>query len=251
VTLGQFVVSGGVRYDGNSQFGSAVSPRGSIAWLSKDQKWKVRAGGGSAFRAPTVGELYFPFYGNPDLKPERSVSWEAGGEAYVGKGGRVEVTYFWNDLKDLIVYDFHSSKTENIGSARTQGVEVGYRQQILAPLALQASYTYTDAVDRTNDTPLLRRPKNIASLTVAWQPLPALSIEVRGLYTGTRADANPITSDPLVDPSYFRLDLFASWQFGTFAPYLRINNLTDASYDEAAGYPAAGIRAAGGVAVKF
>jgi vitamin B12 transporter len=251
VTLGQFLINGGVRYDGNSQFGSAVSPRGSIAWLSKDQKWKVRAGGGSAFRAPTVGELYFPFYGNPDLKPERSVSWEAGGEAYVGKGGRVEVTYFWNDLKDLIVYDFHSSKTENIGSARTQGVEVGYRQQILAPLALQASYTYTDAVDRTNDTPLLRRPKNIASLTVAWQPLPALSIEVRGLYTGTRADANPITSDPLVDPSYFRLDLFASWQFGTFAPYLRINNLTDASYDEAAGYPAAGIRAAGGVAVKF
>ena len=251
VTLGQFVVNGGVRYDGNSQFGSAVSPRGSIAWLSKDQKWKVRAGGGSAFRAPTVGELYFPFYGNPDLKPERSVSWEAGGEAYVGKGGRVEVTYFWNDLKDLIVYDFATSKTENIGSARTQGVEVGYRQQILPALAVQATYTYTEAVDRTKDTPLLRRPKNLASLTLALQPLPALSIELRGLYTGTRADADPITSDPLVDPDYFRLDLFASWQFGTFAPYLRINNLTDASYDEAAGYPANGIRAAGGVAVRF
>ena len=167
VILGQFSVTGGLRYDGNSQFGDAVSPRGAIAWLSKDQRWKLRAGGGSGFRAPTVGELYFPFFGNPDLKPERSVSWEVGGEAYLGRGGRVEVTYFWNDLKDLIVYDFASSQTENIGSARTQGVEVGYRQQILSPLAVQASYTYLKAVDLTDDRPLIRRPRNQASLTLA------------------------------------------------------------------------------------
>ncbi len=251
VTLGQFSVAGGVRYDGNSQFGSAVSPRGSIAWLSKDRRWKLRAAGGSAFRAPTVGELYFPYYGNPELKPERSVSWEAGAEAYLGRVGRVEVTYFWNDLKDLIVYDFASSRTENIGSARTQGVEVGYRQQILPPLAIAATYTYLDAVDRTNDTPLIRRPRNSASLTVLWQPLRPLSVEVRGLYVGSRPDSDPVAFVPVTDPAYFRLDLFASWSLGQVAPYLRINNLTDASYDEAAGYPAAGIRAGGGVGVKF
>jgi vitamin B12 transporter len=251
VTVGEFSVSGGVRYDGNSQFGSAVSPRGSVSWLSKDQRWKLRAAGGSAFRAPTVGELYFPYYGNPDLKPERSVSWEAGGEAYVAGGGRIEMTYFWNDLKDLIVYDFASSKTENIGRARTQGVEVGYRQQVLAALALQATYTYLDAVDRTDGTPLIRRPRNTASVTALWQPLPPLSIEVRGLYVGSRPDGDPVTGAPVTDPAHFRLDLFASWRLGNVAPYVRINNLTDASYDEAAGYPAAGIRAAGGVEVKF
>ena len=214
VTLGQFSVTGGLRYDGNSQFGDAVSPRGAIAWLSKDQRWKLRAGGGSGFRAPTVGELYFPFYGNPDLKPERSVSWEVGGEAYLGRGGRVEVTYFWNDLKDLIVYDFASSQTENIGSARTQGVEVGYRQQILDALAVQASYTYLDAVDLTDDRPLIRRPRNQASLTLAWQPLSPLSIEMRGLYVGSRPDSDPLTGADITDPSYFRLDLFASWALG-------------------------------------
>jgi vitamin B12 transporter len=251
VTLGQFFVTGGIRYDGNSQFGDAVSPRGSIAWLSKDQRWKVRAAGGSGFRAPTVGELYYPFYGNPNLKPERSVSWEVGAEAYVARGGRVEVTYFWNDLKDLIVYDFASFQTENIGSARTQGVEIGYRQQILEPLAIQATYTYLDAVDRTDDRPLLRRPRNRAALTVLWQPLPPLSIEARGLYVGSRPDSDPVAFVDVTDPSYFRVDLFASWNLGKVAPYLRINNMTDTSYDEAAGYPAAGIRAAGGVGVRF
>jgi vitamin B12 transporter len=251
ITLGHFSVTGGIRYDGNSHFGNAVSPRVSLAWLSSGERWKLRAAAGSAFRAPTVGELYFPFYGNPDLKPERSVSWEAGAEAYVGHGGRVELTYFWNGLKDLIVYDFASSQTENIGSARTQGVEVGYRQQILAPLALAATYTYLDAVDRSNDTRLLRRPRNRAALTVFWQPLPPLSIEARALFVGSRPDADPITSEALVDPSYFRLDLFATWRFETFSPYVRINNVFNEQYDEAAGYPAAGIRAAGGVGVRF
>ena len=251
VTLGQFYVSGGIRYDGNSQFGDAVSPRGSIAWLSKNQRWKVRAAGGSGFRSPTVGELYYPFYGNPNLKPERSVSWEVGAEAYVARGGRVEVTYFWNDLKDLIVYDFASFQTENIGSARTQGVEIGYRQQILEQFAIQATYTYLDAVDRTDDRPLLRRPRNRAALTVLWQPLPPLSIEARGLYVGSRPDSDPVAFVDVTDPSYFRVDLFASWNLGKVAPYLRINNVTNTSYDEAAGYPAAGIRAAGGVGVKF
>ena len=251
VTLGQFTVTGGIRYDGNSQFGSAVSPRGSISWLSKDQKWKLRAGGGSGFRAPTVGELYFPFYGNPDLKPERSVSWEVGGEAYVGKGGRVEVTYFWNDLTDLIVYDFTTSKTENIGSARTQGVEVGYRQQVLEPLAIAATYTYIDAKDLTDQTRLLRRPHNRGALTVIWQPIAPLSIEARGVYVGSRPDSDPVNFVAVTDPAYFRLDLFASWNLGLVTPYLRVNNVTNTSYDEAAGYPAVGIRAMGGVGVKF
>jgi vitamin B12 transporter len=251
VTIGQFYVSGGIRYDGNSQFGDAVSPRGSIAWLSKNQRWKLRAAAGSGFRAPTVGELYYPYYGNPNLKPERSVSWEVGAEAYVSRGGRVEVTYFWNDLKDLIVYDFASFQTENIGSARTQGIEIGYRQQILEPLAIQATYTYLDAVDRTDDRPLLRRPRNRAALTVLWQPLPPLSIEARGLYVGSRPDSDPVAFVDVTDPAYFRVDLFASWSLGRVAPYLRINNVTNTSYDEAAGYPAAGIRAAGGVGVRF
>jgi vitamin B12 transporter len=251
VTFGRLSLNGGIRYDGNSQFGSAVSPRGSVSWLSGDGRWKLRAAGGTGFRAPTVGELYYPYYGNPDLKPERSVSWEVGAERYFGAGGRAEVTYFWNNLEDLIVYDFASARTENIGRARTQGVEIGYRQQILLALAIQATYTYLDAVDLADDTPLIRRPRNRGSLTVLWQPAPPFSIEVRGLWVGSRPDQNPVTSADVVDPSYFRLDLFASWRLGSVAPYLRINNLTDASYDEAAGYPAAGIRAGGGVEVKF
>jgi vitamin B12 transporter len=251
VSLARWSVAGGVRYDGNSQFGSAVSPRLSLSWLSPDERWKLRAAAGSAFRAPTVGELYYPFVGNPDLKPERSVSWEAGAEAYVGRGGRAEATYFWNDLKDLIEYDFVSGKDENIARARTQGVEVGWRQQIVSPIAIQATYTYLDAADLTNNQALLRRPHNSAALTVFWQPLTPLSIEVRGLYVGRRPDEDPVAFVDVVDPAYFRMDLFARWQVGQVVLFVRINNVLDRQYEEAAGYPANGIRASGGAGLKF
>ena len=62
---GGIIVTAGLRYDDHSQFGHAWSPRGTISWLSHDGLWKVRGSGGTGFRAPSVGELYFPFSGNP------------------------------------------------------------------------------------------------------------------------------------------------------------------------------------------
>ena len=250
-TLGPVTVTAGVRFDHHSVFGDAWSPRGTIAWLSPGSLWKVRASGGGAFRAPTVGELYYPFAGNPDLKPERSVAWELGVERYVG-GGRAEVSLFWNDLKDLIVYDFAQSKNLNIGKARTRGVEVGWRQDVLAELSADATYTWLDARNRVTDTALARRPRHRGALGLDWKPLPGLDILPRILLVGRRPDGDPLTGRPVEDPSYARFDLAARWQATpALAPYLRLTNAFDREYDEAAGYPAAGRLVAGGLEVRF
>jgi vitamin B12 transporter len=250
-TFGAFTLNAGFRYDHHSVFGDAWSPRGTISWLSADSLWKIRASGGGAFRAPTVGELYYPFVGNPDLKPERETAWELGAERYVG-GGRIEVSLFWNDLRDLIVYDFAQSKNFNVGSARTRGVEVGWRQAVLPGLAADATYTYLDAENRVTGTDLVRRPRHRAALGLDWTLLPGLDVLPRVLYVGSRPDADPLLGTPLEDPSYVRVDLVARWQAGRYiAPYLRVANLFDRGYDEAAGYPAPGRLVAGGLEVKF
>jgi outer membrane receptor protein involved in Fe transport len=72
-------VTAGVRWDDHSAFGSHVSPRLTAAYRAS-ASWKLRASVGGAFRSPTTGELFFPFSGNPDLKPETSVAYEAGVE---------------------------------------------------------------------------------------------------------------------------------------------------------------------------
>ena len=250
-SFGPLFVTGGVRFDHHSVFGDAWSPRGTVLWLSSDALWKIRASGGSAFRAPTVGELYYPFSGNPDLKPEKSVSWEVGAERYLGNG-RAEVSLFWNDLKDLIVFDFATSTNLNIGRARTRGVEVGWRQTFLPRLSADANYTYLDADNRVTGAALARRPRHRASLGVDWQPLPGLDLSPRLIYVGRRSDNDPLSGAPTSDPSYVRLDFTGRWQATpNVAPYVRLTNASDRQYDEAAGFPAAGRLVAGGLDVRF
>ncbi len=249
--FGPLTVTGGFRFDRHSTFGDAWSPRGTIVWLSPGSLWKVRASGGSAFRAPTVGELYYPFGGNRDLKPERSTSWELGAERYVG-AGRAEVSLFWNDLRDLIVYDFATSTNRNIGLARTRGVEVGWRQALLPQLAADANYTYLDADNRITGQPLIRRPRHRASVGVDWQPIAGVAVSLRLIFVGRRPDNDPLSGASVEDPSYVRFDMTARWQAtSNLAPYVRLSNAFDRQYDEAAGYPSAGRLVAGGLDVRF
>jgi vitamin B12 transporter len=252
VTLGPVTVTAGLRYDHHSVFGEAWSPRGTISWLSADGAWKVRASGGTGFRAPTVGELYYPFSGNPDLKPERSVSYEVGAERYLDAvGGRAEVSLFWNDLTDLIVYDFNQQLNRNVGRARTRGVEVGWRQSVLPNLAVDANYTYLDAQNLVTDERLVRRPHHSAGLGVDWRPIPAVEVYPRLIFVGSRPDVSEV-SGPVTDPSYLRVDFTGRWQAtDLLAPYVRLTNAFNHQYDEAAGYPNPGRLVSGGLDVRF
>lgn len=250
VKLGSFVATAGVRYDRHSEFGSAWSPRATLAWLSTDALWKLRVSAGRAFRAPTVGELYYPFFGNPDLKPERSSSYEVGVERYFA-GGRAEISLFWNDLTNLIAPDFLTSQNVNLGRARTRGVEADWQVRLDSRLDADVSYTYLDAQDLVKDAPLTRRPKHRGSVSLAWHPVAPLTVSPRATFVGRRADIDGVTFGPTEDPSYTRVDLFARWELGRFAPYARLENATDRRYAEVDGYPAPRRRWAGGLEVKF
>jgi vitamin B12 transporter len=247
---GGAVVTAGLRYDHHSDFGRAWSPRGTLAWVDPNAHWKLRLSGGSAFRAPSVGELFYPFGGNPDLRPERVTSWEAGVERYLA-GGRVEVSVFWNEFRNLIVYDFAMNSNENVGRARTRGVEVAWRQRVTDRVEVDAAYTWLDAEDRVTGEDLLRRPRHRASMSAAWHATPRLTVSPRALFVGRRLDADPVTGRHEDLPSYVRLDLFARYDLGRIAPYARLENATDKSYEEVDGYPAPGLRWSAGVEVRF
>jgi vitamin B12 transporter len=246
----RITATAGARYDRHSQFGSAWSPRATLAWRSADSLWKLRASGGSAFRAPSVGELYYPFSGNPDLKPERSVSWEAGAERAVGNG-RAEVSLFWNDFRDLIVYDFARAQDFNVGRARARGIETVFRQELGSRVGAEAGYTYLDSEDRGSGEALIRRPRHRAFFSLALRPFAGLTVSPRATFVGVRRDANPASGIHFDNPSYVRYDLFARFAIGRVAPYVRLENLTDRRYDEAAGYPAAHRRFVGGIEAGF
>jgi vitamin B12 transporter len=240
----------GLRYDHHSQFGDAWTPRGTISWLSRDSRWKLRAAVGEAFRAPSVGELAYPFSGNPSLKPERSSSYEIGAERYLPRG-RIEVSLFWNDLRDLIVFDFVASKNENIGRARTRGAELVVRQAIAPGLDLDAGYTYLDGKDHGSGLPLLRRPRHRAFLEASLRLVSRLTVFPRATFVGSRADVDALTFGRVENPSFIRYDLSVHYELARLVPYARLENVTDHRYEEVNGYPAPRRRFAAGLAARF
>jgi len=250
---GRFVATAGVRWDDASSYGSAWSPRVTAAWRVLPSL-KIRAAAGSAFRAPSLGELYYPYSGNPDLKPERSTGLEAGLEETVAEGVVAEATAFWNDIRQLIQYDAQTFTNENIGHARTRGVEVAVRTAVGGRAFLRASYTYLDARDLDADAPLIRRPRHRASLTAGSGFGSGGSWSVTGLFVGARPDGDAADFTKIAeDPSYVRVDAAVTLPpvLLSLSPWARVTNLFNREYAEVNGFPAPGRRFLAGLEASF
>ena len=110
-----------VRNDDNEQFGSHAT--GSLGWgMDFGDGFKLTASVGTAFKAPTFNDLYYPFFGNPGLKPETSRS------ANIGISRRARdwswtLDAYETRIDDLISYDSSIFLPNNIDKARIRGVE--------------------------------------------------------------------------------------------------------------------------------
>ncbi|HSP33495.1 MAG TPA: TonB-dependent receptor, partial [Thermoanaerobaculia bacterium] len=160
-------ISAGARYDEFDTFGSQISPRIAAAWVFGGNK--IRAAYGEAFRAPSVGELYYPFSGNRNLRPERSRSFELGYDTGFGRSGMLSATLFRGRYRDLIVFDNATYAFANVGRARSQGIELGASGDLLPYLNGAVSYTYLDTNEAATDKALLRRPRNSGSATLTYR----------------------------------------------------------------------------------
>ncbi len=157
-------VLAGVRWDSASPWGSELSPRVSVSWEGRVARSWVSFG--RAFRAPGLGELYYPFSGNPDLAPERSRSVEVGVAAPLAAGRSVlQLVAFSNRQRDLIDFDFASFRYVNVARAREDGVEASWIAMVGAQGRATAALTWLDARDGAG-APLLRRPAWSGSVTL-------------------------------------------------------------------------------------
>jgi vitamin B12 transporter len=153
---------------------------------------RFKAAYGTAFRAPSLFDRFgvdsFGYVGNPRLLPESAQGWELGFTTTIGPV-TFGATYFNEQVKNLIVAVFTPVDTAvNVGSAHIQGVETELTLRLADWLALQASYTYTDAQNADTGSRLLRRPQNTGALDATITPLPGLTIAPELLITGAFQD---------------------------------------------------------------
>jgi vitamin B12 transporter len=251
-------LTGGVRYDDFDTFGSAVTGRATVAWLSTDRSVKLRASYGSGFNAPSFLELYgvsTGYVGNPDLKPESSRGGDAGIDWYLpGHQGTISATWFRTDFSNLIDYNFnvYPGTTYNVGQARTQGVELEGKFALAAGFELHANYTYLDADDITDGTRLLRRPRNSGSADL-WRDFGGGFSAGAGVQVvADRQDVDAQTFLTVNDPNYTVARIYGEWRVSkTLALKARIENALDEHYQPVNGYPALGFGAFGSVEWKL
>jgi vitamin B12 transporter len=245
-------LTGGLRYDDFDTFGSSITGRATVAWLTADRSLKLRASYGTGFNAPSFLELYgvaTGYSGNPDLRPERSRGGDAGVDWYLpGKAGTLSATWFANDYRNLIVYDFsvYPGTTENVGRARTDGVELEAKLKLFSGFELHASYTYLNADDVTDGVRLLRRPRNSGSADL-WRDFGAGWSAGAGVQVvAGREDIDAQTYLTVNDPDYAVARIYAEWRASRrLSLKARVENLLDRKYQPVNGYPALGMGAFG------
>ncbi|MGK2856698.1 MAG: TonB-dependent receptor plug domain-containing protein [Thermoanaerobaculia bacterium] len=241
---GRLELSAGVRTDDFDTFGRETSPRLAAALVAG--RHKLRAAWGEGFRAPSIGELYFPFFGNEALDPERSTSWELGWDVEVGSGAAT-LTWFDSDFDNLIVFDNANSRFGNTGAATTSGIEAGLRAPIGRGFSGSVSYTWLDTEQTSTGEALLRRPEHSGSASLAWASS-RVKAHLVVTHGGERDDVRPVFPfDRIADEAYTVGELGAEWNLGAFRPYVVIENAWDESYEETAGFRAPGRRALIGV----
>jgi len=236
---GPLALRAGLRLDHHSEFGSTLNPKLSLALPVGKLRLHVQAG--TAFRAPSMGELYYPNSGNPDLQPEKSVSVEAG---VSGDGFTLNV--FQSRYTNLIDFNYATYAFQNAGRSRIRGLEFQAGRNF-GKTRLDLSATWLDTRDFSTGLPLLRRPR----LSGNWfltRPAGRFTVTASGLVVGRREDIDAVTFARVDMRPFYRQDMTLTLEDPRlFHPYFKIENCFNAAYEEIAGYPALGRRVIAGL----
>jgi vitamin B12 transporter len=248
-----------IRYDDNDRFGGKTTWRIAPSYLVPKIGTQLKASYGTGFKAPSLTQLFvnfpeFNFFANPNLQPEESEGYDFGFEQpLAGDRVRFGVTYFHNDIQNLIAPNATFTSLENVAEATTYGMETFVSISVTDRFNLRGDYTYTVATDDTTGEELLRRPKNSASLVATWNPTDKLSMSATVLYVGSQVDGNRDFSIPRLrtDP-YFLVNLATSYDLGKgVALFARVDNLLDRRYENPTGFQRPGFGVFAGLRVTF
>lgn len=245
LSLGAYNLQLGIRYDEHSEFGGHAT--GQIA-LGRQLTQGTRAfvAFGTAFKAPTLNDLFFPGSGNPDLDPESSRTTEVGLSYQNQKETlRASGNAFYTEVDDLIEtvfvgpgqFDF---RNRNVAQATIKGLELNLDWNFATNWLGTASFTLQDAHNDTDDTDLLRRPDKKLALGLTRVFKQGASITAEGLLISPRTDTSGLDTVEL--PGYGLVNLSLQYPLlKTVFFEARVENLLDKEYELASGFNTPGL----------
>ena len=277
-------ISAGVRFDKNSTFGHALSPRASVLYKLRKTGTDFRLNYGHGFHAPTINDFASATFSkqfNVPFEPARlqaelSKSYEVGVTQKLPYRVSAYANFFYIDFNRLF------DGLQFIRNAYSTGLEAGVSSAPLSWLDVGANYTFTRAMDQDRDVRLANRPNHMTNAFIAVQPLPEslglLETRLDYYFVGTRKNPDMISAAQTnfnvvqIDqsgltagqnlPSYSKLSFNTSyafpasilpknWKVTSLKVFGRAENLLNRKYQEKFGFPLPGITVLGGAEAKF
>ena len=254
-------LTAGGRIERNGSFGWRAVPRAALALQLRDGRdaTTLRASAGMGIKEPNFFESYgisFFAQGNPDLKPEKSRTFDAGLEQrLLGGRARAAATFFHHDYRDQITYAVLDYTTfqgtyVNLGRTRARGLELAVEARPAGWLFLSGNYTYFDGrVMKSGITfdpvyeegqPLLRRPRHQGTLSVHVER-GRVDGGVTWVAVGRRADSDFFGLGLSSNDGYSRVDARVRLRITRrLEGFVVGENVFDERYQEVLGYPALG-----------
>ena len=246
-------LTGGLRYDSYSDFGEAITWRAGTSWRMPWTQTILHANYGTAFApaSPQNREAGVWGFAGGELvnhQPELSKGLELGIEQpFADNKASISLTYFHNNIRNLIVYDPILFALSQVNQARTQGLESAFNWQPSESFGFSAQYTYLDAKDTSAGTRLVRRPRHTVTSDIWVKPVPKLRLGLGALYIMDREEANQVDVE-----DYLRLRLTASYELSKNCDlFARVENLLGERYSEVQGFPAMRTGAFAGFRLRF
>ncbi|EED32630.1 TonB-dependent receptor [gamma proteobacterium NOR5-3] len=253
-----FTVTAGARRDDNDDFGNYLSYRLSGAWLTAlaGGELKFKGAYGTGFRAPSLFEISYnngPFAMPPAsdlvLREETSGGYDLGVAWASQKGTYIEVTWFDQEIDDLITFDVvgFSGYVQQTGRSDSRGMELIADLPLARGFRLTGNYTWNETTTPEGDKRAFR-PEHLANLGLTFEDAQA-RLRV-GVNLRSSADAVDTFSTELDD--YVLMDINASFAvIEGLTVYGRLENALDEDYTEIPTYNTAGQAAFAGVRYEF
>lgn len=220
-----------LRRDRNSQFGNQTTGAFGYAYALSPQ-WRIGAGYGESFTAPSFNQLYFPSFGNPNLLPEEGEHYELFGAFGEGQT-RARLTAYEHRYRGFISA---GPAPANLPLVRIRGASLD-AQSAFGAWRLDAGIDYVDPRNRTAGANFNRRLPRRALAAAragigyefgAWQT--GAQLRAQGRRYDDSANTRPLGG-------YAVLDLRADWRVARhWTVGARINNALDKAYETAYGY---------------
>ncbi|PPC01066.1 TonB-dependent receptor [Acinetobacter pittii] len=215
----------GVRLEDNQRFGTHTVGQGAIRYHFLPNA-SVYANIGSAFRAPTLNELYSQWGGNENLAPEESISYEMGMNYDLTSNVSTNFSIYHTKIRDLIASNAGSNT--NIAEANFTGGEAGIKWQ-QDDLFLSTEYAYVKTENEKDNTEIAYRPRQ--TLTISTGLENAVYGISASLIARTKSYADSANSMRV--PGYATVDLNAYWNIiPNVKVFTNIQNVGDVQYRE-------------------